>query len=314
MIKSPFLTSVIVLFTAATFSFFPHPALCDQGPAGNRISTFIKDIDAGLLYDSFYTGKQHESFDFQRDVTGFYIGSKNSTRAYWSEVTTDVTEDTWHHKSLVRYDQRRGGVFLETRFSSLPRHRFGIGFEHKSSPETSFTRVSYMGDCGDKGGCNMPLGFNEVDSNSTAFSYRYDFPGPWQAGFSIQNERMVYRQSTRSFVLRTGGLSFDTRWRRNRWNVGLGIARLSPKNNSDYQNSIPDNTHVELDIDYRPVKHVTVGLRAGYYSKGMPTAGGDFTEIGQKLAIPYLTGDDPFEKLYTQKFGYYVLGVNISLK
>jgi len=306
-----------VLFTVLAVAFCSVSSLARAGEIIGDMS-FISEIDVGVIYNEYFTGKDHESFSFDTDTKGFYIGNRNSTHFYWQRTETSVTEDTWHHKSVVPYETQDYGFYIEGRVSRLPRHRFGLGVSHRQLPESRYWRTSYQGLCGAKGGCNVcgagGCAFNEVVSNAVEIAYEYDFSGPWEAGLSWSTEKLDYRQPTACFPLRTSVVSLFGRRDWKRFSARLDFARLSARNDGDYTNSIGNNNHFKLGIEYRPVSHVAVLMDAGLYTRGMPTAGGDFSEIGQKLAIPYLTGDDPFEKLYDERFGYYSLGVRISLK
>lgn len=286
--------------------FFAVPAIAGTNGAGRWID---EHLDAGFAYEQFYLGIEPDNYDYEISSREFWVGGRNGTRFFSGRTETDINK----YASVTRFDSTvqmdEYGFKAGWRLAAMNRQRFALGFGRKDIDPTSFIEYSYSNAClsnpahpGEP--CQSPLTLAGVHSNPVYFDYEYDMAGPWRAGFSYVREKIELEATAeQSVVSNIYTFSGGRQWRR--FALDLSFTKLS-------SGKAPDNTGLEMHLAYTPVEHIEISFLLGAYFNGLPAGGGNFSDLGEKFLFDYIVAND-FQQLYSEKFGYYALGVTISL-
>ena len=300
----PIVTAIFICLIPIVTALPRTARAADGKSAAAAVPKFLNNLDAGIEFGKSSLGKKPNTLKYDINNTSFYLGKENGSRFYYDESRTSITKDSDTRKFGTRVHAREYGFFAGWRFSAAPKSSFSAGMGRKEVGTDTYQDFTWM---------PLAAAWNVdiisqavVSSHPFYFNYAYDLNKATRLGFGFVRES-VKLDTIAGISVKTSAykLSADHSWKK----FGAG-ASLS-KYKSD---KTPKNSLMEFHGDYKPVKHVDIFLKAGIYSHGAPTAGGLFSDVGEQFIFSYLGGETAFDPIFTQKFGYYSMGVKFALK
>ncbi len=278
---------------------------CEAKGAVDRLSD---NLVAGISSEDYFLGREPENFDYEINKRMFWIGGKNGTRFFSSRTETGIVKDASIKKFATTIRMDEYGLKAGWRLGAMNNQSFAVGYGRKDIDPSDYIEYSYSDYCKANhagGPCASPLGLSGIHSNPVYFDYLYDMRGLWHVSLSYIHEKIhLETNAGLSVAADVFTLSGGREWTRFALDFSL------TKQVSDLA---PDNTNLEMKLAYEPVRHIEISLLAGAYFNGLPAGGRSFSDLGERFVFNYLAGDSGFDKLYSEKFGYFALGVTLSL-
>ena len=288
------LTALIIICTAPV-------AFCEGNPKDTE--EFFSRIDAGVTQEWYYLADKPATLDYDINKRGVYIGSREGSRLYLAKTDTGIAKDSETTKFSTSVHMDEFGVALAGKFAALPRQTLSLTFADKQINLDPYKKYNY------RDGVHVSTekpGHADVGSRPVGLSWSYDMPNPWTVGAGYTSERVELDTSSKpsvSFKI----YSFRARaaWEKTAFE-GSFSKIVSGEG--------PDNANLELRGAYRPRRHLELFLTVGFYSDGLPAAGGAFSDLGGQFIFDYLGDVSGTEKMYTERFGYFSIGATFTLK
>ena len=269
--------------------------------AKDPAAEFVKKLGAGVSQQYYNLVDEPTGKDFDTNVTSIYIGNPAGTRLYTNYYDTKMSNDGATRKFSTKVQADNYGMMFGVRSAKLKGQALTIGFAKKEIKTDRIREYVYQGACQP---CVNIIDYAEVESHPFHLGYARDLGGSWNVGLDYDFEKIKATPltslmvSTKSYTLKADrtGRKFD---------LGGSVTKIA-------SDRAPDNMNLNFKVAYKPHKNVKVLFTAGMFTDGLPAGGGVFSDVGGQFIIPYLNGETEYERIYSEKFAYFSLGVGIS--
>ncbi|MEW5946792.1 MAG: hypothetical protein AB1742_11395 [bacterium] len=298
-----FSAAPVVLTAALTAS-------CAHAAAGGALEKAVSSVGFGVTEKTYDLAKKPTGKEFRIRERTVFIGSGEGTRFFTVRRTTGLENDGAVHVFRTAMHAQEYGAVVSARLAALKRHSFAFSYSRREVHTDKYIDFSKL--CGCIAG---KIGVPEVHSNPSRLTWSYAPSDEWTVSLSRGRANVVRYEyetgDTYSLLTKTHALRLKREG--GKADFELSLARYSPKKPPYQSIQPPENTNVEFSAAYKPFRNLKVSLVLGMFTDGVPTAGGAFSELGEALAIPYITGDTELAPLFSEKFGYWSVGIGYVL-
>lgn len=294
------------------FSIFAlqHPSNAKSNVFENKNWSAPK-IDASIQREYLSIPVKPASFDFHSERQTVVIGRENGTRFYSRWYDTTLDRSTESRIFLTRVNMDETGFVISSRFHALPHQSVYYDFGDRSTTNPFLYDQTFNAQTGI---WNPPDfgGFRPVNAVYRRIGTRWTH-GRFAYDLSFLRDR-IELDTGAGFNAITRVNSLDVEYSRKNLTAGLLYAQYpSWKIHGPYPTAYNHgNTHIEARMRWQPMTWLRLSLAAGLYRKGLPTAGGIFSDAGSQFAFQYFANDPDalaIYRAYTSRIGYYSVGI-----
>jgi hypothetical protein len=266
------------------------------------VAKIFTGAGVGISEQKYYLAKKPGGSNFEVSDSSFYVGKAEGTRFYYSDYKTGVGYDTPTRKFRTDIHTRDYGMTVSARFSRIPAGVFETGFGRKSIHTDPSVEYLFPPNGASSSG---RIGFTDVQSHPFHFKYTHKISEPWKIwfGFDQESVKMVtsFEQSVSTKIYTLG-----TKREAKKFDMSASVAKYS-------SDKAPQNTNLEAEAVYKPWKGLKLFFKAGMFTNGVPVAGGVYSGAGGQFIFSYLNDPQSFNKIFSEKFGYFTLGASYDL-
>lgn len=292
-------TGTAATFAALLFFIAMSTADCAQSASGD----IFKNVQAGVSYESVQLGKKPTSLEYSIDRSEFFVGKENATRFFLSDNNTNLKRESATKKYSTTLHTKEYGIAVSARLHAAPRQSFTFAFSRKKVHTDPYIELTWMPLAG---AWNPdPLSQAGVWSHPFSFDYTYKAPRGITLNFGYTSEKTTL-ETPANLSVRTRIYTLGAKREWKKFDVETSWSKFK-------SDKAPANSLLEFGGGYKPWKFARIYLKAGLLSHGVPTAGGHFSDIGEQFIFSYLGGMTEFNPIFSEKVGYYSLGINLAL-
>jgi hypothetical protein len=278
------------------------------GENGGKAAKIFSGAAAGISAQKYYLAKKPAGKDFDVSELSGYLGKPDGSRVFYSDYTTGVGNDTPTKKFWTDVHMRDYGVVAAARFSAIPRGEFEVGYGQKSIHTDPCVEYNYP-----PGGVNSsgPIGFAKVESHPFHFKFTDKITEPLKLWFGFDQESLKLLKQSVAVKIYTLGAKRTGK----KIDLSAFVSKYAQDAKYHSQNTLPRNTNIETNLTYKPRRGVKIYFKAGMFTHGLPVGGGAYSGVGGQFVFSYLAPfSEGFDKLYSEKYGYFTIGASYDLR
>lgn len=304
-----YITGLLIFFFVFTFA-----QGVSAGAGGEKkAEKVLKSIGFGYSEEAYFFPKKPANRELEMRTRKYIIGNEKGTNFHYSRGSAEVSQSGSTRWFAIPVHTEEYGVEVAARFSTRPRLSLSLGFGRKEIESDTFIDKWYVTSvpagiewiCRPDDPCEDTLWWAPVVSNPFVIGLSLKPGDRWRVDLKMRREKLEIQTAAKpSENVKLYSLKVSRKW--GDFDAGLLVERLRA-------DRAPSNRHVEAQAAYDFWKGAKIFMQAGYYSSGLPLSSHPLSDIGAKFIFEYLGGEDKLTPLYTQKIGYYSLGIDYTL-